>query len=90
MRTDGTYTISVRNVTWLYSTPTFFNADGVTYTAFKSSKELKLNATVASSGTDSFGKFQMVTFQYFAGPYEIVCAIKTYEGQPLVIFTQVS
>ena len=84
--TDGSYRVNVRQKSWLFGAPTFFNVDGQPYTQ---NENLKLVANVTANGTDSLGRFKLITFQYQAGKTELVTSFKTYEGQPLVYFSQV-
>ncbi|KAK7089407.1 hypothetical protein V1264_024716 [Littorina saxatilis] len=81
---NGAYSLRVGNKTWLYSAPPFFNSDGVTY-----KENLKLKSIQTANGTDAFGKFEIFSFSYQAGVSEIGASIKTYEGHPFVLFSQV-
>lgn len=86
--TDGTYSVGVNEDTWLFSAPTFFNADGKRYSA---KHGLDLWQTTANSGSDVLGQWQAINFFYSAGQWNITASIKTYNKPdlPLVIFQQV-
>ncbi|ESO98846.1 hypothetical protein LOTGIDRAFT_231210 [Lottia gigantea] len=84
---DGSYSISINNMTWFNSAPTFFFTDGH---KFVSGKDLKLTTTTSDEGSDEIGRWSSTNFNYQAGNVNIITYIKTYHYPklPLIIFGQ--
>ncbi|ELU18803.1 hypothetical protein CAPTEDRAFT_226734 [Capitella teleta] len=85
---DGEFSVSIRNQTWLHSASTFFRSDGVRFSNGDGS--LLLQKATSSRGSDNIGAYKRVTYTYKA--YNISrmfqTEIKVYEDFAAVAFGQ--
>ncbi|XP_076448120.1 uncharacterized protein LOC143284887 [Babylonia areolata] len=82
---DGSYNVTIRGISWLRSSPAFFNVDGQQYVQ---NRNLKLVSNVTSHGIDRIGRFVSHTYRFRAGQREVTATFKRYIGLPLVYFSQ--
>ncbi|KAK3087626.1 hypothetical protein FSP39_008570, partial [Pinctada imbricata] len=86
--TDGTYSIKVKDTTWLHSAPTSFVTGGDLHSS--PGGDLKLLQTTGTSGQDLLGAWEDTNFQYQAGESRITASIRLYPKRQdnFLIFSQ--
>jgi len=90
LESDGAYHVSVGKQQWLTNGPTFFRANGMTYSTSSGSLK-RIGEPRATSGKDTLGKWNGQMLLYTADEAKVEVSVRTYDtncGQ-FAVFTQV-